>query len=166
MLGGEVDRELRGLKTTGREISTQTEGDAEVHWETINTTTIGNPDRDRPELTLDAEGRDADADPELMDAFTPFKADDVQNLQLDRIKDQAKLDVSEIEKKAIKRADGSSLHIEDVTSTTVNRLGTTTGQKKTTVTESAADGSSESTTTNNKILYICWICTRKCSYFK
>jgi hypothetical protein len=150
ILGAELDRELRGLKTIGHEISTQTEGDAEVHFETTNTATIGNPDRERPDATLDAEGRDADADPELMDAFTPFKADDIENLELDRIKDQAKLDVSSIEKKAVNRADGSSLHIEDVTNTTHSRLGTTTGEKKSTVTDTAADGSSESTTTSNK----------------
>ncbi len=112
ILGAELDRELRGLKTTGHEISTQTEGDAEVHFESTNTATIGNPDRERPDATLDAEGRDADADPELMDAFTPFKADDIEKLELDRIKDQAKLDVSSIEKKAVNRADGSPRSIQ------------------------------------------------------
>ncbi|MED5465683.1 MAG: hypothetical protein VX699_13620 [Myxococcota bacterium] len=150
VLGAEVDRELRGLKHTTHEISTQTEGDAEVHLERETTATIGDPDRERPDPTLNEAGRDADAAPEKMGAFTPFKSDEIDNLEDQHIKEQAKLDVTTIEKRAVKRGDGSSLHIEDVARTALDKVGTLTGEKKSTVADTAADGSSSSTTTTNK----------------
>jgi len=111
LLGAEVDSELRGLKSTSNEISTQTDGDAEVHMERISTAVIGDPDRERTGITLHEEDRIPPVPAEKVDAFTPFKADDIEKLKLANIKNEAKLEVSTIESKAINRGDGGSLHL-------------------------------------------------------